>query len=539
MNAKVLFFLRVFWILIFSFFESCKSPEFQNACDLNSKLNLFSNLMNVASGNGNPFCSIPLRLPTDNSQSNDTGSTISLTYSKSAYVYYTDQSISNIPDTKGTISSCSISPSLPGGLSLNPNTCAITGTATAQTNTITYEVTASSSSASVKASLSLRIAGSTAILVYGQSGSFTCAIPNNNGSCSGGSVSANNFNVPTGIATDQNGILYTTDFSNSRLLSFPKDTIVATNVWGQSGSFTTNASGTGAINLNGPTGVAVDKNGNVYIADSSNNRVLYYPKGNTLATRVYGQLNDFTCGAINNNGGCSSGVVLADSLSAPTSVALDSSGKVYIADSGNHRVLVFPNDGSIVPTAVYGQFGSYTCGVQNQSGICSLGPPPSANNLNYPTSVAIDNNDNVYILDTSNHRILFYPSGSTTASKVYGQNGSFSCGVSNNDGTCTIGGASASNLNNPQGLALDATGNLFVADFSNHRVLFFPDSVTQNATRIYGHNKNFTCAVNDDNGSCLTGAKSASGLNGPQRVTIDTEGNVFVSDSNNHRILKY
>lgn len=539
MKTNVSFFSFMFWLVLGSFLNSCKDPDFQNACDLNSKINLYSNVINAVSGNGNAFCTIPLPLLSPNGQSSGTASTISLTYSKSSYVYYTDHSISNIPETKGTLTSCTINPSLPVGLSINTNTCSITGTATAQTNTTAYEVTAASSDAIVKATISLRIAGSSSILVYGQFGSFTCSIPNNNGSCSGGSVSANNFNVPTGITTDESGTLYTTDFSNSRLLSFPKDTIVATTVWGQSGSFTTNASGTAAGNLNGPSGVTIDKNGNVYLADSTNNRVLYFPKGNTLATRVYGQLNDFTCGAVNNNGGCTSGVVSADSLNAPSSVALDSAGKVYIADSGNHRVLVFPNDGSIVPIAVYGQFGSFTCGVQNQSGICSLGPPPSANNLNFPTSVALDRNDNLYILDTSNHRVLFHPSGSTTASKVYGQNGSFSCGLSNNDGSCSSGGASASNLNNPQGLALDTNGNLFVADFSNNRVLFFPEATTQNATRIYGHNKNFTCIVNDDNGSCVTGTKSASGLNGPQRVTIDLEGNVFIADSNNHRILKY
>jgi sugar lactone lactonase YvrE len=524
-------FLNLFFgfLLLLPLFTFCKSAEFNNPCDLNSKENLNSNLINALSGNMNPFC-------TNNSR-ND--SHISISYPSKSYVFYTGTATNTKSTVSGIISACVSSPSLPAGLSLDNTSCSITGIPTTQTPTATYIITASKGSSNSTVSLSIRISGSTSIAVYGQFGSFSCSLPNNNGSCIGGSVSANNLNNPIGIAADSSGSLYIADFSHSRVLSYPIDTTIPTNVWGQNGSYITSASGLTSASLNGPNGVAVDSNGNVYIADNTNNRVLYFPQGATTPTRVYGQFSDFNCGLANNAGACGGSAVSADSLNGPNSIIIDSTGKIYIADLGNHRVLVYPNNGSTTAIAVYGQFGSFTCGVQNQSGICSLGPPPSASNLNLPSGLALDSSDNLYILDTGNNRVLYYPVGLTTATTVYGQAGTFSCGLSNNNGSCVSAGVSSTNLNSPQGITLDQLGNLYVADYSNNRVLFFDSSGSLIATKVYGHNNNFTCIVNDDNGNCVTGSKSASGLNGPQKVTTDNVGNIYISDSNNHRVLKY
>ncbi len=82
--------------------------------------------------------------------------------------------------------------------------------------------------------------------------------------------------------------------------------------------------------------LALDSSGNLYIADATNNRVLYYPAGITTATRVYGQPG-FTTNTGNNGG------VSATSLSYPAGVALDGSGNLFVADDSNNRVLMFPH----------------------------------------------------------------------------------------------------------------------------------------------------------------------------------------------------
>src|SRR5664280_632792 len=100
----------------------------------------------------------------------------------------------------------------------------------------------------------------------------------------------------------------------------------------------------------------------------------------------------------------------------------------------------------------------------------------SANSLAYPFGVALDSSGNLYVADYPNSRVLFYPSGSTTATRVYGQGGSFTTNNPNN------GGVSANSLYGPYGVALDSSGNLYVADAENRRVLFYHSGSTT-ATR--------------------------------------------------------
>ena len=100
---------------------------------------------------------------------------------------------------------------------------------------------------------------------------------------------------------------------------------------------------------------------------------------------------------------------------------------------------------------VYGQGGSFTTNTINKSGV-------SADSLYGPTGVALDGSDNLYVVDESNNRVLYYPAGSTTATRVYGQGGSFTTNTANK------GGISANSLYYPHGVALDGSGNLYVAD---------------------------------------------------------------------------
>ncbi len=305
-------------------------------------------------------------------------------------------------------------------------------------------------------------AGSTtAGRVYGQGGSFITQDPNKGG------ISANSlffytnsqFSLPGGLAVDNSGGLYVTDSLNNRVLYFTAGSTTATRVYGQGGSFTTNAANNGGINANSlytPSGLALDSSGNLYVADSGNNRVLYYPSGSTTATRVYGQGGSFSSNSENNGG------ISANSLYYPSVLALDSSGDLYVADSQNSRVLYFPA-GSTTAVRVYGQLGYFISNLPNINGV-------TADSLGYVFGLALDGSGDLFVADSGNNRVLYYPAGSTTATAVYGQAGSLTSNTANK------GGISASSLYFPSGLALGSTGNLYVAELFNNRVLVYPPS---------------------------------------------------------------
>ncbi|HNO23313.1 MAG TPA: NHL repeat-containing protein, partial [Leptospiraceae bacterium] len=348
--------------------------------------------------------------------SSGSGSSVSsptITYSSgTSYNFFAGSAISPIsPTLTGTVIGCSVSPSLPAGLSISSG-CVISGTASSWSASTIYTITATASGGTASVSITLRVQSSTAVRVYGQLGSFTSSTANN-----GGSPSANNLTNAFGYtAADSGGNLYVADYQNNRVLYYPSGSTTATRVYGQAGSFTSSASGTSATALFYPSGIAVDSAGNLYAAEASNHRVLYFPSGSTTATRVYGQNGSYTCtaGAQNNNGSCVSGTPSANNLNNPYGIALDSADNLYVADSGNHRVLYYPS-GSTTATRVYGQLGSFTSNTANNGG------SPSANNLTNPSGAAVDSSGNLYITDRGNSRVLYYPSGSTTATRVYGQ----------------------------------------------------------------------------------------------------------------------
>lgn len=348
------------------------------------------------------------------------------------------------------------------------------------------------------------IGGPTATRVYGQAGSFTTATSNKGG------ISADSLYNPEGIAVDSSGGLYIADRFNNRVLYYPAGSTTATRVYGQNGSFTSDSNGTGnvtASTLSAPRSILLDSTGGVYISCGS--RVLYYTSGSTTATRVYGQLGVFTTQTANTGG------ITANSLGGPTGLALDSSNGLYIADSGNDRVLYYPS-GSTTATRVYGTLGSFTSSIDYRFTI-------SADSLYNPTGLLVDSSNGLYIADSGNNRILYFPSGlivpskvygqsdftsrtsiypaatassvngasylamdksgglyvsgssrviyfpsgSTIATKVYGQGGSFTTTTVNN------GGISSNSLSAASGIALDASERLYIVDTNNNRVLYY------------------------------------------------------------------
>ncbi|HEX2915385.1 MAG TPA: NHL repeat-containing protein [Chloroflexia bacterium] len=317
---------------------------------------------------------------------------------------------------------------------------------------------------------------------------------------------------PLQTVVDHSGGIYIADADYKRVLYFPAGSPYATKVYGNGPSgdnFTSYPTGVDASHFERPAGLALDRDGGLYVSDNLNNRVLYFPAGSFTATKVYGQ-PDFN---INSPGLSQTG------LHNPFGIALDAAGGLYVTDSGNNRVLYYPPTPApatnIAATRVYGQGAS---GTNFTSGAYDVTPT----SMYGPAAVVVDNANGVYISDSLNSRILYFPAGSVTPTRVYGQTGFFS----------RAQGTSANQLDHVYGLSLDAVGGLYAVDYFNNRVLYFPAGTTT-ATRVYGQPDFITKSDN------YGGTTTASSLSGPGFVSLDANQNIYVSDNSNHRVLRY
>jgi sugar lactone lactonase YvrE len=302
---------------------------------------------------------------------------------------------------------------------------------------------------------------------------------------------------------------------------------VADKVFGQGGSFTShtmNLGGVSASSLDYPAGVAVDGAGNVYVVDSSNDRVLEFDNPlatDTVADRVFGQ-PDFTT---DNNCYTSVVVTSASTLCGPGGIALDAAGNLYVADGEEHRVLEYntPLTTDTAADRVFGQAGSFT------TRSCNMGGPTNAGTLCTPDAVALDSAGNLYVADSYNARVLEYNTplvSDTIADRVIGKPDFVL-------DTCDYGGTSASSLCRPSSVALDAADDLYVGD--SFRLLEYNKPLTTDkvADRVFGQGGSFA------GNACNPGGISASSICGPSGMALDASGNLYVTDSGNARLLEY
>ena len=386
-------------------------------------------------------------------------------------------------------------------------------------------------------SVSALVTGEPADLVVGQPDFETTSVP--------ASISANTLAGPRGLGVDSAGNLYVADTGDSRVLIFPSPFTTmsqtgqsagfsATIVIGQVGNFTSSgcnvSGGPSPDTLCSPEDVAVDSGGNLYIADTGNNRVVEYNGPVTSspigANRVFGQLGNFFSGGANVGGSVSK-----DGLKDPTGLATDKFNNLYVVDAGNARVLEFntpltttliAGSGDTTADEVWGQGGSFTTGSCNNVGV-------SATSLCGPLKVALDSSANLYIGDSGNNRVLEFneganPPNNQTANRFIGQTSA--SGNSQNQG----GMPNANTLSFPSGVALDAAGNLFVADGNNNRVLKYDTPLsTDQAAAI---------ALGEPDFSHTGEVIDPASLDMPQQLAIDpVTGGIVVADSFNNRVL--
>jgi sugar lactone lactonase YvrE len=319
---------------------------------------------------------------------------------------------------------------------------------------------------------------------------------------------------PTSMAIDGVGNLYIADSANQRIREITVDGNINTIVGNGTRGFSGDGGEALSAELNNPVAVAVDNSNNVYIADSYNYRIRKVTPGSITTSISNGAITTtVTSGTITTIAGSGvagfsgdGGPALSAELSLPVALMLDATNDLYVADYVNQRVREVTSDRSISTVA-----GAPT------EGFSGDGSQAATALLHLPTSVAVDAVGNLYIADSSNHRIRKVATSGVMSTVA----GTGVPGYSGDGGPAT-----SALLNGPVGVALDASGNLFIADYVSQRVRkVTPGGVI---TTIAG---NGSQGYNGDGGP----ATSAQ-LNEPWGLAVDASGDVFIADVINQRV---
>jgi sugar lactone lactonase YvrE len=342
----------------------------------------------------------------------------------------------------------------------------------------------------------------------------------------------NRLCAPRGLAIDGAGDLLVADTGNSRVLVFITPFVTDTNadfVLGQS-NFTTANCGLSSTAMCAPAGVWADASGNVWVADTTNHRVLKFkgPISNgKAASLVLGQAN-FTSGKCNRGG-----AVTGASLCFPNAVASDKSGHVYVSDNSNSRVLEYASP-SVSGTPANRVFGQTTLGGHQ----CAAGGPTKTS-LCEPEGVWVDNAGRLYIADTSLSRVLEYdkPLTSSSANRVFGQNGDFSrdfCSPNLQlDAKVLCTPAAVAVQNNPT----PGLDNVYIADTGFNRALGFNAPLNTPGAPIANRVAGQLDFVHDG-----VNIPDAHSLFNPKGIALDTSvvpNRLYVADTGNNRILRW
>ncbi len=265
--------------------------------------------------------------------------------------------------------------------------------------------------------------------------------------------------------------------------------------------------------LSGPLGAAVDAGGNLYIADTGNNRVVEISAQNQQQTVIAGT---GTAGDTGNGGPAA-----AAELNAPTAVAISAAGYIYIADTGNNVVRVIDPATSDIATFAGGATSVCTSAGDTEGDVC----PATQAILSSPSGLAVDLIGNVYIADTGHNLIRRVDQVSGYINLDAG-------------GASTVCSAAADSWGDncpplqatfkaPHGLALDASGNLYVADTANNEAR----EINLGAGTIAAAAGNGVATFSGDNDT----ATSAS-LNAPQALAVDGAGDIYIADTGNDAV---
>jgi gliding motility-associated-like protein len=308
------------------------------------------------------------------------------------------------------------------------------------------------------------------------------------GSADGAGINAS-FNYPVGTAIDLTGNLYVVDRDNIKIRKITPEGIVSTFAGtGQPGS----ADGAGInASFNAPYGVATDSIGNVYVADSGNNKIRKITPEGIVSTF-----------AGNGQAGSTDGAGINASFNAPQGIATDAIGNVYVADTENHKIRKITPEGMVSTFAGTGNIGAV-------DGIVSIA------SFNGPQGITIDVKNNSYVSDTDNHKIRkITPEGMVSTFAGSGQPGS------------TEGAGINASFYSPRGITIDALQNIYIADRNNLKIRkITPEGIVS------------TFAGSGQPGEADGNALTATFIY-PSGVAVDATGQLYISDLGSNKIRK-
>jgi sugar lactone lactonase YvrE len=310
--------------------------------------------------------------------------------------------------------------------------------------------------------------------------------------------------IPYNIATDATGNVYLADILNNRVrkidaVSGLMTTVAGTGYAGYDDSFGGDGGPATAALINNPSAVAIDNAGNIYVADNTNGRIRKVNAAGIIST-------------IAGNGGPTyngdNGPAVLAALESPVGVAVDNAGNVFVADQQNSRIRKIDAAGIIHTVA-----GTGTSGFSGDGGAAIYA------RINAPNDVAVDLEGNLYIADFNNHRIRKVD----TAGIITTIAGTGAAGPAGDGGAATD-----ASLNYPAGVKVDASGNVYIADYENNKVRVVNTAgiiTTVAGTGVRGFSGD-------------GGLASAAKLYWPTGVALDASNQLFIADAKNYRIRK-
>jgi hypothetical protein len=308
---------------------------------------------------------------------------------------------------------------------------------------------------------------------------------------------------PTGIFVDANNNVFIADSGNNVIREVAASTLIITTVAGNQAlgaGFGGDGGAATSAQLNNPTSIYVDATNDIFIADSGN-QVIREVVGTTINTIA----GTHGASGFSGNGGLATAAVFHN----PTSVSLDSSGNIYIADQGNNEIReILKASGNIQ------NFAGSPTGVAGATGDGGLATSAL---LHGPSAVFVDTNNNVFIADTTNSEIREVAFVNSKIQRIAG------IGIPGFSGDG--GPATSAALSSPMGVFVDATGNVVIADTANH----FVRQVVQASGNIHEIAGNGQLAFSGDGAIALGAA-----LNLPSGIAVDGPRDLFIADTANN-----